>query len=147
MVQYSCQLGCLSVFNGWTRIFFWSKSLTSLATWVRLRRKRKARRATADPFTKVSLNLEPCFALIIGQLCLSFKRIAAQTSKSKTMKGFDTGRSKHSDSKSFNRGLSQFSAWFRKRKEIMTHPTVVNCLSAASSEMIGSAVLTETGES
>ena len=50
---------------------------------MRLRRKRKARRATADPFTKVSLNLDPCFDLIVGQLYLSFKRIAAQTSKSK----------------------------------------------------------------
>ena len=66
--------------------------VTGLATWVRLRRKRKARRATADPFTKVSLNLEPCFDLIIRQLWLSFKIIAAQTSKSKTNKGFDTGR-------------------------------------------------------
>ena len=57
------------LFYGWTR-----KLVTGLATWVRLRRKRKARRATADPFTKVSLNLDPCFDLVIGQLCLSVKQ-------------------------------------------------------------------------
>ena len=39
------------------QIFFLSLLPTSLATWVRLRRKRKARRATADPFTNVSLNI------------------------------------------------------------------------------------------